>query len=97
MGLTRINSNSSSFIQPALGGFVSIITDPGIDWLKVGGTVHIPEGGIYKIMNISGFVHQLKLETAIAAQGQTVEVNIIHPVSDQSAATVWGGDYGKEW
>lgn len=80
-----------------LGGHVSIILDPGIDWLKVGVNVHIPEGGVYEIINISGFVYELKLKTAVAVQGQTVQTTVVYPVGDQSAATKWGGDYGKEW
>lgn len=96
MGLTRIQSNTSSFIQPGLGGHVNAIVDPGIDWFKVGMQVHIPEGGIYEIVNISGFVFELKLMTAVAAEGQAVDVDIIHPINDHSAATSWGGD-GKEW
>lgn len=98
MALTRINTEiAGSFLQPVLGGTVNIIADPGIDWLKVGMTVQIPNGGIYEIMSNSGFVYNLKLETAIALPGQVVSANVIYPVSDNNAATMWGGANGKEW
>lgn len=96
MAITRIKSNSSEFLQPNLGEIVSVVLDPGIDWLRIGGTIHIPEAGIYKIINKSGFVYQLKLKTAIIAPGEDVKANIIYPVNDDNAATAWGGN-GKEW
>lgn len=97
MALTRIKSNTSSFLQPSLGEVVTIVLDPGIDWLKVGFRVHIPNGGVYQILNRSGFVYELKLLTAIALPGQVVIASIVHPVDTDSETTKWGGERGKEW
>lgn len=98
MGLTRVKSKTvSTFIQPNLEGTVTIVSDTGIDWLRVGQTIQIPDGGIYEIMSNSGFTWNIKLKTAIALPGQTVSANVLYPVSDTSAATKWGGPNGKEW
>lgn len=97
MAITRIKSNASSFIQPPLGSSAAVVLDPGIDWIKTGILVHIPDGGVYKIESISGFVHQLKLETAIAAPGEIVRAALIFPVSEKGGETKWGGENGKEW
>lgn len=100
MGLTQIKSNtSSSFIQPHLGGLVTVVVDAGIDWLKAGISVHIPSGGIYKIESIIGFLVELRLETAVADEGQIVQVDLLFPIgkTDEGVSTTWGGENGKEW
>lgn len=100
MGLTQIQSNtSSSFVQPRLGGVVAVIIDAGIDWLKVGGYVHIQGGGVYKIESIVGFVVDLTLETATAAEGEVVQADLIYPINrgEDGISTTWGGTNGKEW
>lgn len=100
MGLTQIQSNtSSSFVQPHLGGVVAVIIDVGIDWLKVGSYVHIQGGGVYKIESITGFVVDLILETANAAEGETVFADLIYPINrgEDGISTTWGGTNGKEW
>lgn len=97
MGLTQIQSNVSSFLQPSLGEVVSVIVDPGLDWIKVGGKVHIHNGGIYKVISLVGFICELQLETATTLTGEVVLADLIHPINNQdSTATFWGGD-GKEW
>lgn len=97
MGLTRIKTGASTFIQPDINGAVSVIIDPGIDWIKEGDTVHIKDGGLYLIQSVNGFIHHLVLQTAIKEPGQLVRANVIMPVSSQNQATVWGGISGKEW
>lgn len=97
MALTRIQSRSSKFNQPNIGESVFVILDADIDWIKVGMSVHIPEGGVYEVMTINGFVHELKLKTSVADLGELISVSIVHPINDDSAATFWGGDNGKEW
>lgn len=97
MGLTQIQSNVSSFIQPSIGEVVSVIVDPGLNWIKVGGKIHIHSGGIYKVISRSGFVTEIKLETATITPGQTVLADLIYPINNEdSTATFWGAG-GKEW
>ncbi len=98
MGLTQIQSNASSFIQPSIGGIVTIIIDPGIDWIKVNSRVHIHNGGIYKVISLVGFVAEIELETATTLPGQTVLAELMQPINNSdSTATFWGGENGKEW
>lgn len=94
MGLTRIKSNTQSFLQPQLGQTVNVVIDPSIDWLRLGQTVHIPEGGIYTIEAQTGFIYTLKLQTAIAVPGTSVTANVIYPISDAGSELAWGA---KEW
>lgn len=94
MSETKIKSQTaSSFAQPLIGGTALVIMYTDIDWLTLNGHVHIPDGGIYEITNISGNAYTLKLKTAVAAQGDTVTASVMYPV-DYMGANDWGA---KEW
>lgn len=96
MAETKIISRSvSTFTQPALEGTVSVIMHTMIDWLRIGVWIYIPNGGVYEITNITANVCLLKLKTAEAATGDTVQVNIMYPVNkNEETAYSWGS---KEW
>lgn len=94
MAETRIKSHTvSSFAQPVIDGTAVAIMYTDIEWLTLNGHVHIPEGGIYEITNISGNAYTLKLKTAVAAQGEIVTASVMFPV-DYMGANDWGI---KEW
>lgn len=96
MAITRIQSNASSFIQPLLGAVVNVVSDPGIEWIKVGSTVYIRNGGVYEVMSISIFVYSMKLITAEALTGTVVVSEMIIPVNATEEPDYnWGGI--KEW
>lgn len=95
MAITRIKTGTSSFVQPALEGTVTIIADPGIDWLRPDAFVHIPGGGIYEIVSISVYAVLLRLKTLEAPQGSTVTASVIYPVNHNADNQYsWGA---KEW
>lgn len=98
MGLTRIQSNTgSSFIQPEINGVVDVVLDPMIDWVRVNSKVYIENAGVYKVLNKTAFVYNLKLLTSVASSGTLIEPGLIYPIEEESSSTFWGGENGKEW
>lgn len=86
MGLTRIKSNSPSFIQPFVGGTVQLNLDPAIDWIQLGSIVNIQGGGEYEVIAISGFSHTLELIVNITEPEQVVPESVIYPVKESNEA-----------
>lgn len=94
MALTRTQSRiADSFTQPVVGGVVYINVDPGIDWFRPEQRVIIVGAGVYEIIDIVGFVHQLKLKTAIAPTGQLIVPNLMYPI-EEPEPTKW---YTENW
>ena len=82
MAITNIHSGQSyvNFLQPKVGEEVSIRIDIQIAWINEGYYVHIPNGGIYKVISAVVFNYTLKLIKDYREEGAVISADVIHPV-----------------
>lgn len=82
MSLTRVNINTAyNFTQPEVDGTVVVRIDSGVRWIEKETMLFVSKGGVYRVVEIIGFYHTLKLIDPVVEPTEIVDLSFVWPIA----------------